>query len=223
MVKNLPANARRHGFNPWVRKIPWRRKWQPTPALVLRESHGQRSLAGCSPWGRRSQTRLSDRAHSLVCFASRFLMLWDEWYQHLSNVWPWALFYSCSASVMLTTELCDEHDHVRHTQWKLWAQREFQGFTQSYREWEIQELKPRSLTLNFVPFLIINWTWRSAGLFGFSHHLAIGFSASWEAVSYTWHWNVEFKRAPLGISSASSPGNKWSSLFRCPPGLFGLL
>ena len=39
---------KRHGFDPWVGKIPWRRAWQPT--LVLPgESHGQRSLAGYSP------------------------------------------------------------------------------------------------------------------------------------------------------------------------------
>ena len=43
--------CRRLGFNPWVQKIPWRRKWQPTPVFLPRESHGQRSLVGCSPWG----------------------------------------------------------------------------------------------------------------------------------------------------------------------------
>ena len=36
---------------PWVRKIPWEKKWQPTPPFLLGESHGQRSLADCSPWG----------------------------------------------------------------------------------------------------------------------------------------------------------------------------
>ena len=35
----------------WVGKIPWRRKWQPTPGFLLGESHGQRSLAGYSTWG----------------------------------------------------------------------------------------------------------------------------------------------------------------------------
>jgi len=38
-------------FDPWVRKTPWRRKWQPTPVFLPGESHGQRSLAGYSPWG----------------------------------------------------------------------------------------------------------------------------------------------------------------------------
>ena len=39
---------RRHRFDPWVGKIPWRRVWQPTPVFLPREHHGQRSLAGYS-------------------------------------------------------------------------------------------------------------------------------------------------------------------------------
>ena len=46
-VKNLPAN----GFDPWVKKIPWRRKWQPTAVFLLGISHAQRSLASYSPLG----------------------------------------------------------------------------------------------------------------------------------------------------------------------------
>ena len=42
--------CRRHGFDSWVRKIPWRREWQPTPGFLPRKSHGQRSLTDCSPW-----------------------------------------------------------------------------------------------------------------------------------------------------------------------------
>ena len=42
---------RTHGFDPWVGKIPWRRKWQPTPVFLPRKFHGQRSLEGYSPWG----------------------------------------------------------------------------------------------------------------------------------------------------------------------------
>ena len=38
-------------FSPWVGKIPWKRKWQPTPVFLPRKSHGQRSLLGYSPWG----------------------------------------------------------------------------------------------------------------------------------------------------------------------------
>jgi len=39
----------RHKFDPWVRKIPWRRAWQATPVLLFGESHGQRSPAGRVP------------------------------------------------------------------------------------------------------------------------------------------------------------------------------
>ena len=39
------------GFHPWVGKIPWRKKWQPTPVFLPGESHGHRSLAGYSSWG----------------------------------------------------------------------------------------------------------------------------------------------------------------------------
>ena len=50
----------RPGFDPWVGKIHWRRKWQSTPVLLPGKSHGQRSLVGYSPWVAKSWTRLSD-------------------------------------------------------------------------------------------------------------------------------------------------------------------
>jgi len=54
VVKNLPASdyqCRRCGFNFWVRKIPCRRKWQPTAVILPGKSHGQRSLARYRAWG----------------------------------------------------------------------------------------------------------------------------------------------------------------------------
>ena len=50
-----PANAedtKDTGLILEVRKIPWRRKWHPTPALLPGKSHGRRSLIGCSPFCR---------------------------------------------------------------------------------------------------------------------------------------------------------------------------
>ena len=50
---------RRLGFDPWVGRIPWSRKWQPTPVVLPGRSHGQRSLMGYGPWGHnKSWTRL---------------------------------------------------------------------------------------------------------------------------------------------------------------------
>ena len=54
VVKNPPANPgdiRDSGFDPWGRKIPWSREWQPAPVFLPGKFHGQRSLAGYSPWG----------------------------------------------------------------------------------------------------------------------------------------------------------------------------
>ena len=58
-VKNLPTMPG-SGLGPWVGKIPWRRKWQPLPAFVPRELHGQRSLAGYSPWGHKESDTTED-------------------------------------------------------------------------------------------------------------------------------------------------------------------
>ena len=62
-VKNPPAKCRRYRrpwFDPWVGKIPWRRKWQPTPVFFSQKSHGQRSMVGYSSRGRKSWTQISD-------------------------------------------------------------------------------------------------------------------------------------------------------------------
>ena len=60
-------------FDPWVRKIPWRRDRLPTLVFVPGESHGQRSLAGYSPWCHtESDTteRLSTHAQSQLLSSS---------------------------------------------------------------------------------------------------------------------------------------------------------
>ena len=53
--------CKRCGFDPWVRKIPWRRKWQPTPIFLPRKSHGQRSLVG---YGRKESDVTDDLAYT---------------------------------------------------------------------------------------------------------------------------------------------------------------
>ena len=49
MVKTC-LQCRRPGFDPWVRKMPWRREWQTIPVFLLGEFHGQRCLVGYNPW-----------------------------------------------------------------------------------------------------------------------------------------------------------------------------
>ena len=58
--------CKRCRFDPWVRKIPWRRKWQPTPVFLPGKFHGQRSLAGYSPWSHKEShtaEQLSTHTH----------------------------------------------------------------------------------------------------------------------------------------------------------------
>ena len=54
----------RRMFSPWVGKIPWRRAWQPTPVFLPGDSHGQRSLVGYNPQGRRVRQDWNDLAHT---------------------------------------------------------------------------------------------------------------------------------------------------------------
>ena len=62
--KESAFQCRRHGFDPWVRKISWRRKWQPTPVFLPGKSHGWRNLVGYSPWGRK-ESDTTERLHFL--------------------------------------------------------------------------------------------------------------------------------------------------------------
>ena len=48
--KESDCQARDIGFNPWVGKIPWKRKWRPTPVFFPGQTRVQRSLVGYSPW-----------------------------------------------------------------------------------------------------------------------------------------------------------------------------
>ena len=65
MVKNPPASA--GGTRDLVGKIPWSRKWQPTPGFLPGKSHGQRSLAGYSPRGH-NESDTTEHACTAICY-----------------------------------------------------------------------------------------------------------------------------------------------------------
>ena len=72
VVKNQPASAGE--FDPWVGKIPQKRKWQPTPVFVAGKSHRQKSLDGCSSQGHKeSDTTEHTAAH---CAFDGMFLLW---------------------------------------------------------------------------------------------------------------------------------------------------
>ena len=58
---------KRHGFDPWIRKIPWIRAWQPIPVFLPIDSHRQRSLAGYSLWGCKESNTTKVSEHYWKC------------------------------------------------------------------------------------------------------------------------------------------------------------
>ena len=84
--EELSCQCRRYkrwGFSPWIGKLLWRRKWQPTLVFLPEKSHEQRSLASYGPRCRKSQTQLSTAQ-------LRHLFL----YHHEALFWPrfWGIF-----------------------------------------------------------------------------------------------------------------------------------
>ena len=67
VVKNPPASAgdiRNVGLTPGSKKMPWRRKWQPTPVFLPGKSHGQKSLTGYNPWGHKESDTTERLEHT---------------------------------------------------------------------------------------------------------------------------------------------------------------
>ena len=71
---------KRCGSNPWVEKILWRRKWQPSPVLLPGEPHRQRSLAGSMPRGPKESDTTEHSTHTSTPHRTQF-----SWEQALQN------------------------------------------------------------------------------------------------------------------------------------------
>ena len=76
--QRIRLQCKRPRFDPWVRKIPWRREWPPTPVILPGESYGQRGLAGYSPWGHKESDvteQLNTEGHNYYCLSDSKLEL----------------------------------------------------------------------------------------------------------------------------------------------------
>ena len=62
------------GLNPWVRKVPWRRKWQPTPVFLPEKSHRQRSQVGYSPCGPKDSVTKQNCITTKILFMGRWMI-----------------------------------------------------------------------------------------------------------------------------------------------------
>ena len=70
---------KRSGFHPWVRKILWRRKWQPTPVFLPEKSHGQRNLAGYSPLSRKELNTTEWLTHTQNTYHQEWTVSYTLW------------------------------------------------------------------------------------------------------------------------------------------------
>ena len=78
LVTQMVVSDRNAGdpeFDPCVGKIPWRRKWQPTPVFLPGESHGQKTLVGCGSWGRK-ESDTTERLHFTLIKSKGQGILW---------------------------------------------------------------------------------------------------------------------------------------------------
>ena len=93
VVKNLLAKAgdvKRLWFDPWIRKIPWKRAWQPTPVFLPGESLGQRNLVGYSPRGGKESDTTEMTWHACTCSSLKFFgiaLLWHSMKTDLYQAW----------------------------------------------------------------------------------------------------------------------------------------
>ena len=83
-MQGMPA-MQGPGINSWVGKIPWRKEWLPAPGFLPGESHGQRRLAGYSPWGGKE----SDTTEQSTLFSNGHLCVLLIKYLH----YPFILYY----------------------------------------------------------------------------------------------------------------------------------
>ena len=86
-------------LDPWVGKIPWRRKWQPTPVFLPGESYGQRGLVGYSPWGRKESDTTKVTAcmhvfyHIFFFFKARLILGSSEQCGCIMHGWPSVTYF----------------------------------------------------------------------------------------------------------------------------------
>ena len=106
-------------FNPWLGKIPWNRKWQPTPVFLPGKFHGQRSLVGYSLWDRKESDRTE---HALTHTPLFTLMHWRSKWQPTPVFLPgesqgWGILVGCclwGRTELDTTEVTQQQQEDDH-------------------------------------------------------------------------------------------------------------
>ena len=104
--QRIHLQCRRCEFDPWVGKNPWRRKWQPIFLAVFLpgQSHGQRSLAGCCPWGCKESDMTETTEHTALVNLKDSEDSWGPKSQNF--VTPVDLINSCCSFAKLQPRGC---------------------------------------------------------------------------------------------------------------------
>ena len=129
LSSNLQCRRRRrYGFNPCVRKILWKRAWQPTPVILPGESHGQRSLVDYHPEGHKWSDRTEVTKHSTahvppICTLWRVLTI--------NRCWILSKVFSESIE-MMRTFILQFVDVVYHTDWFVYTEKFLRPWDKSH-------------------------------------------------------------------------------------------
>ena len=107
---------KRHGFNPWVGKILWRRKWEPTPVCLPGESHGRRILVGYSSWGCRVRNNLASKQTAAAAEWVHVLLtrFFEVKLEHLASI----SFSQCWSKIILISHCVCNRVLVSVLKWK---------------------------------------------------------------------------------------------------------
>ena len=98
LKKRSVCHCRTLGFHLWVGKIPWSREWQPTPVSLPGKFHGQKSLAGYSPWGcKESNTTECVHTHTHTHTHTELPVKWTKSTNLKRLLWGWELGFSISS------------------------------------------------------------------------------------------------------------------------------
>ena len=107
--KEPACECRRPGFDPWVRKIPWSRKWRPTPVFLLGESHGP-SLVGYSLCGHKeldmtghlSNSNSKNILSGMWKTESKLTKIWHNKHNQKDNALNRSISFSSDSNVSMT-------------------------------------------------------------------------------------------------------------------------
>ena len=112
----IHLQCQRPRFDRWIETIPWRTAWQPIPVFLPRESHGQRSLVGYSPWGCKESeaTEMTEHPHSReACYENWSLDAISEKKSEAGKAWSnikWVFSNSFTISSFICRRLFIRHD-----------------------------------------------------------------------------------------------------------------